>query len=719
MNDFRNGFGVLPRTESMISDLFQANGNTGGQGLRAMPGRPRRTVRLLALVAMMCCAPAITVSSAHAATADTQYDVVAAESPDPGPNSRFAERLSDAADLTGDGVRDIFASSWVQDIPAAEVGGIADNNAGRLSLIDGATQKVVYKVTPEPQENGNFGFYISVVGDVNGDGKEDVVSGASGYDVYTGSGAPCGAPEPNGCNENQGRGYVISGATGQVIRKLDNFNPQPAGGFASRVGAAGDVGSQSNGPRDGVPDILAAAPSNDFPAGCGINPATGMGWAVGQFPATCRANEGEVFVIDGKTGGLIRTLNIPVSDQRGPACGSGDSAASHGGACGSLGGGPQNVGDLTGDGVPDFQIPATGYIPDPSRHGRIYVMNGATGAVISRIDQPDPDTVAFFGLQDLDRGGAGDLNGDGVPELYGTGFLQNGLAGDSSGRAWVFDGKASVAQGRGVLMSPYGEFIDPFAGPSRAFGWALSKTDYNKDGRIDSYISNLQGNNTTTSIYNGRSGALLKTLELPPSDAQRSLPISGGGTNNGSSLGWSSRAPGDLNADGEPDYVAAAPYQDVDGVRDQGKVFFFLSRVPASGPPPAGPPPAPTPTPTPIAPTTLPRVAIRGITARVSPTRDRRAPYRYVVSGTILRPAGVRTSACRGGRVSAQFKTRPGKTLSTRRDMLSSTSCSYRITVTFQNRRRLGSGRLKVLVRFLGNDRLRPRAAITRTMRAG
>jgi len=154
--------------------------------------------------------------------------------------------------------------------------------------------------------------------------------------------------------------------------------------------------------------------------------------------------------------------------------------------------------------------------------------------------------------------------------------------------------------------------------------------------------------------------------------------------------------------------------------------------VAAAAPPPAAPPAAATapaaapPIAATQAPSSAPSIAaatsplaIRGITARVSPARDRRAPHRYVISGAILRPAGVGTSACKGGRVSAQFKTRAGKTISTRRDTLSSTSCSYRITVTFQNRRRLGSGRLKVRVRFLGSDRLLPRAAITRTMRAG
>ena len=57
-------------------------------------------------------------------------------------------------------------------------------------------------------------------------------------------------------------------------------------------------------------------------------------------------------------------------------------------------------------------------------------------------------------------------------------------------------------------------------GLSRAFGWGESKTDYNKDGRLDLYVSNLQSQNTTTSIYNGVDGSLLKTLEMPATDKQ-------------------------------------------------------------------------------------------------------------------------------------------------------------------------------------------------------
>lgn len=40
--------------------------------------------------------------------------------------------------------------------------------------------------------------------------------------------------------------------------------------------------------------------------------------------------------------------------------------------------------------------------------------------------------------------------------------------------------------------------------------------------------------------------------------------------NLGPSLGWSSASPGDLNGDGNPDYVATAPFEDVGPNKDQG-----------------------------------------------------------------------------------------------------------------------------------------------------
>ncbi len=113
------------------------------------------------------------------------------------------------------------------------------------------------------------------------------------------------------------------------------------------------------------------------------------------------------------------------------------------------------------------------------------------------------------------------------------------------------------------------------------------------------------------------------------------------------------------------------------------------------------------------------RRAPRGLTATVTPGRDRVAPFRFRVSGRLLLFTGMHPAqACRGGRVSVQVKA-PRTTVSTRRAVLRR-DCSYRLTTSFRSRDRLGRrGRLRFVARFLGNDALRPKTAPQRTARAG
>ena len=105
--------------------------------------------------------------------------------------------------------------------------------------------------------------------------------------------------------------------------------------------------------------------------------------------------------------------------------------------------------------------------------------------------------------------------------------------------------------------------------------------------------------------------------------------------------------------------------------------------------------------------------------ASVTPARDRSAPFRFTTAGRIGLPSTVtRTQGCGAGTVSVQIKA-GSRTISTRRSTLRG-DCSYRSTVSFAVRSRLGStGRLKVTVRFLGNDVLKPRTAASRMVRAG
>ncbi len=637
--------------------------------------RRRRAAWLLAPAAVTCAALALGVTSGSGATPDTAYDATAVDSRSSQSLARFPERVIDAGDLTGDGVRDVFASNYVLD-----VGGTTD--AGGVTLVSGGDRSVRYELTsPEIQASAQFGFYISVPGDVDGDGKDDVAVGAPYQDVYTGSDPPCGAAEPNGCNENQGKAYVFSGAGGRFLYDLENPNPQADEGvfatFGARIGAAGDVTG------DSVPDIIVGSPANDVPAGCG---------AVTPVAAGCRQNEGEAFIFNGASGALVRTLRVPAVDRQDATC-STLSPMRQNNRCGNLSA-AQSPGDVDRDGVADQLVAAYSLrrpsLANPQFFGRLYLFSGKTGEVLTRLDQPEPDNNAFFGLQDLAPDTPGDVNGDGTPDLYASGFLQDGAGGESgAGRGWIFDGKKSLESGTGVVLR---ELKDPSPRASEAFGFTASRTDYNKDGTPDTYVSGLQGMNTETFIYDGRDGSLMKTLALPEPEVQANQQ-----GNTGSGLGYSSRAPGDLNGDGEPDYVAAAPFQDVNGVQDQGKLYFFLSNVPA---------PAPDPTPTTPDDGVGPRVRpnlFRPV-ARVSQSGSR------IVVRVQGRMVGNRGRAC-GGRI--KIGTRAGRRRVATRTARMGRNCRYSARYTIPARRlpqrlrpRNRTLVLSILVRYQGNSLL-------------
>ena len=117
----------------------------------------------------------------------------------------------------------------------------------------------------------------------------------------------------------------------------------------------------------------------------------------------------------------------------------------------------------------------------------------------------------------------------------------------------------------------------------------------------------------------------------------------------------------------------------------------------------------------------LGRADPKATTVQLTPARDRRAPFRFVARGTVVPPDGLSAQqACSSaGFVSMQVKRR-GATISTRRARLAS-DCSYRIAVTFRNRRRIGPGRqrLRFTIRWLGNRYLEPVTIRTLTRRVG
>ncbi len=67
---------------------------------------------------------------------------------------------------------DVYASSYFISVNDNE-------QQGRVNLFSGKTRNLIRVLDiPDPQEGARFGFYVSVPGDVNGDGVEDVSVGA-------------------------------------------------------------------------------------------------------------------------------------------------------------------------------------------------------------------------------------------------------------------------------------------------------------------------------------------------------------------------------------------------------------------------------------------------------------------------------------------------------------------------------------------------------------
>ncbi|MGI8623657.1 MAG: hypothetical protein ACR2NB_09285, partial [Solirubrobacteraceae bacterium] len=427
------------------------------------------------------------------------------------------------------------------------------------------------------------------------------------------------------------------------------------------------------------------------------------GDGVGDFVATASGafdGNGAAYAFNGKTGALLYKVTSPATQPGGIA----------------FGFGAAEVGDVNGDGAGDYQVGAPRFDEgDVADVGRSYIINGKTGEVIFTLMNPEPEANDRFGQADADGISLGDITGDGRPDIYVDSFLANDRpAGstapplDNAGKAFLFDGAT------GKLITA---LHDPAPETGRTFGSTNAGAgDFDKDGRPDALVSSRGGDNGRVSVLGGPGlGTTLKVFADP-------------GNQVGALFGSSIASPGDVNADGLPDYFISSRSAGVGTVPKAGIAYAFISQAPT-------PTPTPTPTetvaPTPTAtvtitptPTSSPPPVVRrrpGLSATVRPKRDRTAPYRFTTRGTLTRPSGVsRARGCKGKvRVTVKRSVR-SKTLSSRLVRVSS-SCAFTSKVTFKSRKRLSkarSGTLRFTIRFQGNARLLPRR-ITRTARYG
>jgi hypothetical protein len=333
---------------------------------------------------------------------------------------------------------------------------------GRLYVYSGATGAPLLSAHGKPGDT--LGYSIADGGDENGDGVHDIVGGAA-----FGGGT--------------GRVYVYSGASKR--RMAVYTGPQAGARFGYAVAGAGDV----NG--DGYDDLLVGAPF---------------------YNGTAAQGAGRAFVYSGKTHELLYTLH-------------GD-AGTHG-----FGSGTDHAGDLDGDGVGDLLVGAFG--STPSTVGKAYAFSGRTGRELWEVRAPASTGGGFaqFFVAGLD-----DVNGDGTPDVYVSDYADN-AAGPGAGAATVYSGVDGS-----VLYTIQG------SGPGQGLGPGREAGDVNGDGVQDLAIGSYTSSDGATNagkvqVFSGVDGSLLRTITSTTPNEQ---------------LGFDVVGIGDTNGDGIPDLLASA-----------------------------------------------------------------------------------------------------------------------------------------------------------------
>lgn len=373
----------------------------------------------------------------------------------PQAEARFGASVAGVRDLNGDTRGDVLIGAPLEDLPNGFV------NCGRVFVYHGTSGALLRTIDPpNRQPNGNFGWSVAGLDNINGDTLGDFIVGAP-------------REHPGTTPLNAGRAYVFNGANGALIRAVKSPMEQAGSLFGWSVAAVPDV----NG--DGRTDYLVSAP----------------GERVGT-----RDGAGRVYLFSGQTGVLLRIFFSPVFEENG-----------------NYGWSVAGVPDVNGDGRGDVLIGAPREDPGttPTDAGRVYLYSGATGALLRVFASPNQRADGHFGWS---VSGIPDLNGDARGDIViGAPGDAPGVSPARSGRAYVYSGATGVFLR--TLFSPNNQLNGEFG---RVVVGLMDATHDGRGEVIVSApgekVGTLAGAGRVY-VYNGATFALFRALESPNVEA--------------------------------------------------------------------------------------------------------------------------------------------------------------------------------------------------------